>query len=160
MSTPSPEARRGIAVGAVGPEAGHDVSTVQVVLFCVGKQAFVASGDEVKAIRPSPRTRPLGSPPSDVPVLSLSELLGLTRDTSVDRRMLEVEYWGERIGLEVTSIAGIRDVELAGFHVLPPLVVRNCASSSVLGVVKTDVGWAVALDLASLLAEQGVELPA
>jgi chemotaxis signal transduction protein len=157
-STPRP-AGKATGLATMGGEVRAEGATVQVVLFTVGKQRFVASGDEVKSIRPSPRTRPPGSPPSDVPVISLSEILGLSRDTSVDRRMLEVEYWGERIGLEVTTIAGIRDVELRTFHHLPPLVVRNCASTSVLGVVGTEIGWAVAVDLGALLAERGVELP-
>ena len=66
-------------------------------------------------------------------------------DTSVDRRVLEVEHWGERLGLEVTSIEGIRSLRARDLRPLPALVARNLATEQVLGLALAGGGLAVAL---------------
>lgn len=149
-----------------GPDgATADARTVEVVLFTVGKRLHLAAREDVKTIRPSLRVRRAVREVTARTVHSLSRLLGLDRDVSVDRRILEVEYWGERVGLEVTSIQGIRHLDLSTLHPLPTLVRRNCSSSCVLGLVVIEnedpekaPHLGVVLDLPGLLAEQGVAL--
>lgn len=133
---------------------------LEVVVFTVGKRAFLAPRADVRSIRPSPRLRleRTGGAGTSVPTVSLSQLLGLDRDASVDRRVVEVEHWGEPIGLEVTGITGIRQLEPARLRPLPPLVSRCVASQAVLGLAEVDGAWALALDLPALLVERGVEV--
>lgn len=135
------------------------VATFELVHFRVGKQAFAAARSAIRAARPSPRLRSvLGGiqPAPGIPLVSLSNVLGLERDTSVDRRVLEVLHWGERLGLEVTAIDGIRHVALDALHPLPPLVVRALGTRAVLGVIDGSRGLIVVLDLPLLLTERGV----
>jgi hypothetical protein len=147
-------------VSAARPVA---VPAVEVVVFLVGKTTGIAAREEIRAIRHSPRVRlalDAGAADRRVPCVSLSEVLGLGRDTSVDRRVLVVEHWGTPLGLEVTAIEGIRRVRAGQLHALPPLLLRCCTSRAVLGLAWLDDRWAVALDLATLLVERGVEVPA
>ena len=140
-------------------EAGSAL-THELLVFRLGGQLFVAARESVRAIRPSPRLRSALGPmvPSGVPLISLSAVLGFDRDSSVDRRVIEVLHWGTRIGLEVTAIDGIRHVPRGSFRALPPAV-RLCLSSHhVLGVARLEEGLAIALDLPGLLVERGVEI--
>jgi len=151
----------------------------------VGLHRFAVAREQVKAIRESPRvrsrleTRTLAA--TTLPLISLSVVLGFDRDTSVDRRVLEVEHWGQRLGLEVTVIEGIRDLSASVLHPLPPIVQRNLETANVIGIlewteaqaepgrkaadVQDDGGPrdpeqpAVAIDLSALLVEQGVDVP-
>ena len=148
----------GVSPSPQGGEAG--LPDLEVVLFTVGKRHHVAAREDVKAIRASLRVRAGSEGHARIPVVSLSAVLGLERDTSVDRRVLEVEYWGERVGLEVTAIAGIRLVPGDKLHALPQTVSRTALSQHVLGIMETELGLAVALDLPGLLAEQGVAIQA
>lgn len=165
-----------------GGKAAAAVVRLEVVVFRVGDRRLAVPRDQVKGIRPSPRVRSLlaGTGPAEgLPLVSLSEVLGLDRDTSTDRRVLEVEHWGSRLGLEVTAIEGIRTVRPRELHPLPRLLSRNCGSANVLGLLipeareeqpgrKTTESTdheavalespAVALDLSALLVEQGVEV--
>jgi chemotaxis signal transduction protein len=171
--------------GREGSSAPPGEGGVQVVLFRVGAHRFAVPREQVKAIRESPRVRSrleTGSvAASSIPLLSLSTVLGLDRDTSVDRRVLEVEHWGGRLGLEVTVIEGIRDLGRGRLHPLPSLLQRNLGSANVLGILEWPLSDAragrlaseegaeapvegseipaVALDLSALLVEQGVEIP-
>ena len=148
---------------------------VELLHFTVGKLLFCVARRGVLAIRPSPRLRSvLGGPhiPAGVPLVSLSTVLGLQRDTSVDRRVIEVLHWGQRLGLEVTSIIGLHQVAPTDFHPLPPVLRDALRSRAVLGVVRWRAVVAeggptakrrehmlVALDLPVLLTERGVEVP-
>jgi len=135
---------------------------VEVVHFRLGKRAFLVARGDVRAIRHSPRVRLAREgrlAAGALPVVSLSELLQLGRDTSVDRRLIEVDHWGSRLGLEVTAIAGIVPVRVSALHPLPPFLVRNATSRCLLGLAWLDGEWAIALDLSTLLVERGVEVP-
>ena len=171
--------------GSLGSPSPRAVGGVQVVLFRVGTHRFAVPREQVKAIRESPRVRSrleTGSVTAkSLPLLSFSVVLGLDRDTSVDRRVLEVEHWGEALGLEVTVIEGIRELSSSVLHPLPPILARNLQSTNVLGLLEwlhpetefAESGGgsggaaepagpespAVALDLTALLIEQGVEVP-
>lgn len=169
----SPRGRR-VAAGAV--------EALEVVVFHVGPRRFAVPREQVKGIRPSPRVRSRlagAGPTGKLPLVSLSAVLGLDRDTSTDRRVLEVDHWGRRLGLEVTAIEGIRRVRVRDLHPLPMLLRRNCGSSNVLGLLdpRSDRGGpgrkdpdaagaeaaelegpAIALDVSALLVEQGVEI--
>ena len=143
---------------ATYPRAG----LLEVVAFSVGKYHFVVPRDAIAAIRPSLRVKMLMTGAlqlADIPILSLSAVLGIERDTSVDRRVFELDYWGQRLGLEVTGITGIRAVDAAALRPLPPVVARHCSSRNVLGIVEVDGVQAVALDLLGLLVEKGVDVP-
>ena len=176
--------------GRVAParSAAGSSGGLELVLFRVGPWRLAVPRDQVKGIRPSPRVQgriagvqPAGAP---IPIVSLSEVLGLQRDTATDRRVLEVEHWGQRLGIEVTAIEGIRTVRVTELHLLPAVAQRNCASAQVLGLVIPEARAseegrndpdseqdelarlaangrpAVALDLTALLVEQGVEVEA
>ena len=171
--------------GRSGPPSEASSGGVQVVVFRVGAQRFAVAREQVNAIRESPRVRgrlnagALAVTP--LPLVSLSLVLGLDRDVSVDRRVLEVEHWGQRLGLEVTKIEGIRGISSSVLHPLPAIVGRNMQSANVLGILDwprpqgetgrngTDGGPdeasqgpdppALALDLNALLVEQGVDIP-
>lgn len=170
--------------GGHGSPSPRTTGGLQVVVFRVGPHRLAVPREQVKAIRESPRVRSrleTGAVASTLPLLSLSAVLGLERDTAVDRRVLEVEHWGEALGLEVTVIEGIRDVREAVLHPLPAILARNLKSANVLGILvwipsKADSRNpaqevdpaaetegpelpAVALDLTALLVEQGVEVP-
>ena len=104
---------------------GAGATATEVVVFRLGADAFVAPREDVRAIRHSPRVRHAREgrlAAEGLPVVSLSEVLGLGRDTAVDRRVLEVDHWGARLGLEVTAIEGIRRLRVGSLHALPPLV--------------------------------------
>ena len=133
----------------------------EVVLFAVGKLHFAVARGSVRSLRPSPRLRSVlgGSPLTGLPLVSMSTVLGIERDTSVDRRVLEVVHWGERLGLEVTGIAGIRRVGPSQLFPLPRLVAQCVRSRNVLGLAELGPVRAVVLDLAGLLVERGVEIP-
>jgi chemotaxis signal transduction protein len=142
----------------VAPEAG----TFELVHFTVGKLRFAVARSAVRAIRPSPRLRSvLGGVQAarGLPLISLSSVLGLDRDTSVDRRVLEVVHWGDPLGIEVTAIEGIQRVGLDAMHPLPPLVQQALGTRAVLGLADAS-GLAVVLDLPLLLTERGVEVSA
>ena len=131
----------------------------ELVQFSVGTQRFATARAAVRAIRPSPRLRSLlggAQPASGLPLISLSSVLGLERDTSVDRRVLEVLHWGDRLGLEVTGIEGIQRIGLESMHPLPPLILGALATRAVLGVAELPSGLTVVLDLPLLLTERGV----
>jgi chemotaxis signal transduction protein len=143
----------------VSPASAAAASTFELVHFTVGAQRFAAARTAIRAIRPSPRLRSvLGGTTArpGLPLISLSSVLGMERDTSVDRRVLEVLHWGERLGLEVTGIDGIRRAELSALHPLPSVVGRSLRTRAVLGVVEVPKGLAVVLDLPLLLTERGV----
>jgi len=152
-----------VSVGRARPTArAVPAAMAEVVVFLVGKTTYFVAREEVRAIRHSPRVH-LGldadAAARRVPCVSLSRVLGLARDTAVDRRVLEVEHWAAPLGLEVTAIEGIRRVRPEQLHALPPLLERCCTSRAVLGLAWLDGNWAIALDLATLLVEQGVEAP-
>lgn len=135
--------------------------TFEVVQFTVGKLRFAVARDAVRAIRPSPRLRSVlggAQVAPGLPLVSLSSVLGLDRDTSVDRRVLEVLHWGDPLGLEVTAIEGIQRLGLSGMHPIPPLVAQSLGSRAVLGLADLGGGLAVVLDLPLLLTERGVEV--
>jgi chemotaxis signal transduction protein len=132
----------------------------ELACFTVGKQRFAAARSAIRAIRPSPRLRSmLGGvqvAAKGLPLVSLSSVLGMERDTSVDRRVLEVLHWGERLGLEVTGIEGIERIGLKSLHPLPAIIARALGTRAVLGVAQLPAGLTVVLDLPLLLTERGV----
>ena len=136
-------------------EAGHEV-----VVFSVGNTRHAVARASVLAIRPSPRLRsslPGVAHASSLPLISLSSVLWLERDASVDRRVIEVLHWGEQLGLEVTALHGIRRLPPERMHALPPLLRRCVPSRAVLGIGEWDDMRVVVLDLPTLLVERGVE---
>ncbi len=147
--------------------------SVELLHFSVGKLLFAVARTAVRAIRPSPRLRSvLGGPQASagLPLVSLSTVLGLERDASVDRRVIEVVHWGQRLGLEVTAIVGMHHVPPSDFHPLPAWLKQTLRSRAVLGIVRwrpdgTTPGAGaherllVALELSVLLTERGVEVP-
>jgi chemotaxis signal transduction protein len=131
----------------------------ELVNFTVGKLRFAAARAAIRAIRPSPRLRSMlgGSQAAQgLPLISLSSVLGFERDTSVDRRVLEVLHWGERLGLEVTGIEGIQRLGLTSMHPVPPVIARVLSTRAVLGFADLPGGLTVVLDLPLLLTERGV----
>jgi chemotaxis signal transduction protein len=145
--------RAGLSLGVTEAEGSGE--QVEVVLFSIGRHHFVAARAAVRAIREPPRARAPAEPGREViPIVYLSRILGLDRDTAIDRRVLEVEYWDARIGLAVTAIAGIRSLDASSLRPLPSLVARSIGSLAILGLVETDLGWAVALDLETLVTER------
>lgn len=154
MSSPVAATRRRAARGHAPAATTHEL-----VHFSVGKQRFAVARGAVRAIRPSPRLRSVlggGHAAPGLPLVSLSSVLGMERDTSVDRRVLEVLHWGERLGLEVTGIEGIRQVSVDALHPLPPIVARALATRAVLGLADLPGGLTIVLDLPLLLTERGV----
>lgn len=144
----------------------------EVLVFSVGATPYAVARSEVVGIRASRRARPAGSESEQpLPVVSLSRVLGLERDTAVDDRVMVIRHWGEPLGVEVTAIRGFRRFSLDRLRPLPPLVRRNCSSAHVVGLVLDDCEdegdgtqgvWPiiVAIDLGGLLVEQGVEVAA
>ncbi len=171
--------------GRRDPRSQASSGGVQVVVFRVGPHRFAVAREQVMAIRESPRVRSRLNTGAlaavSLPLVSLSLVLGLERDTSVDRRVLEVVHWGERLGIEVTMIEGIRGLSSSVLHPLPAVVGRNLQSANVLGILEwpesqDETGQddadedpaalsegpdppALALDLSALLVEQGVDIP-
>lgn len=140
---------------------GRD-EAVETVSFTLGKRRFLAARAEVRAFRHSPRVRHARHGrlfATELPVVSLSDVLELGRDTSTDRRVLEVVHEGEPLGLEVTTILGVLPLPRRRLRALPPLVRRNALSSALLGLAWIDERWALAIDLPTLLVERAVRPP-
>ena len=85
-----------------GRSTGH--GAIEAVIFRIGAQDFVVAREGVRSIHPSRRKGGRSDRRPGFPIISLSNVLGLRRDTSGDLRVLEVVHQGRSLGLEVTAM--------------------------------------------------------
>jgi purine-binding chemotaxis protein CheW len=93
-----------------------------------------------------------------MPVVDLARLLGGGEHNTVARRFVTVKVDERRAALAVEAVVGVRDIELARFQSLPPLL-RHVGTEVVEAIGSSDVQLLLVLRAARLIPDEPVSMP-